>query len=144
MKARSYEAKLRRLFRAQDKLDRAHAEDIRKAKEDGKSVYEIDELNTDVSFEWHLLDVDIAVLATEHLCRKAKRRMLPLPSLKDNEMWENLPYASRPTLTGQGISQVRASLREETKARRELVVPIGTLVVGFLGVVTGLVAVIIR
>jgi hypothetical protein len=138
-----YRAKLARLFRQREKLRAAFAEDIRKAQKDGKPSDDIKSLEYQSYFEESMIDEEIAILATDYLIQKARRRFLPIPSHDTEGMWEQCNVIStRYVLTNRGISELRSSLRKEQNDQAELVVRILTLLVGIIGAFTGFVAVI--
>jgi len=68
---------------------------------------------------------------------------VPVKSIR-NEMWErSVVFSSQLLLTEEAFNHVRAKVREEQKQRREPLVTVLTLVIGLMGAVTGLVAVLV-
>ena len=92
-----------------------------------------------------MVDEEIALLVTDTLIKKARRRFVPIPSFDTDGMWEQCSVMSnRHVLTAQGITQLRSSLRKERKEQVELVVMVLAVLMGIIGAVTGLVAVIMK
>lgn len=140
-----YRAKLTKLFRKKEDIRNAYADDIRKARKEGKPSDDIQSLEHSSYFEDSMVDEEISLLATDHLIRKARRRFVPIPSHEAEGMWEQCSNISnRYVLTSKGISALRSPLRKERKERVELVVIILATLTGIIGAVTGLVAVIMK
>ena len=140
-----YRAKLAKLFRQKERLRAAFAADIRKAQKDSKSREDIQSLEHQSYFEESMIDEEIAILATDNLIRKARRRFVPIPSHDTDGMWEQCnTISNRYVLTDQGISQLRSSLQKERKEHAEIVVMVLAVLTGIIGAVTGLVAVIMK
>jgi len=140
-----YRAKLAKLFRQKEALHVSYAEDIRKAHEEGKSGDAIRTIEHGLRFEDNMVDEEIALLVTGRLIKKATRRSIPTPPLDTDGMWEQCSVMSRSyVLTDQGITQLRSSLRKEQKERVELFMMVLAVLTGFIGAVTGLVAVIMK
>ena len=92
-----------------------------------------------------MLDEEISILTTDNLIRKARRRFVPIPPHETEEMWEQCDKISnRYVLTNKGISELRSSLRKERKEQVELIVMILATLTGFVGEITGLVAVTMK
>ncbi|MEW6536947.1 MAG: hypothetical protein AB1454_15155 [Candidatus Auribacterota bacterium] len=140
-----YRAKLANLFRRKKSLRAAFAEDIRKARKEGKSTEDIQSLEHQSYFEESMIDEEIAILATDYLLEKARRQFVPIPSHDTNGMWKQCnTISNRYVLTNQGISQLRSSLRKNRKEQVEFVVMVLAALTGIIGAVTGLVAVILK
>lgn len=140
-----YRAKLAKLFRQKESLRSAFTSDIRKAQKGCKSRKDIQSLEHQSCFEESIIDEEIAILATDNLIRKAKRRFMPIPSHDTDGMWVQCnTISNRYVLTNQGISQLRSSLHKERKEHAELVVMVLAVLTGIIGAITGLVAVIIK
>jgi hypothetical protein len=78
---------------------------------------------------------------SDYLIAEADRLMIPLPDKDDQKIWEN---AERyPVLTRQGINEVRTAIRAERKAQMELFVMWMPTVIGIIGALTGLAAVVL-
>lgn len=140
-----YRLKLAVLYRQSARLSAAYADDIRKAKNDGKTRQDIHSIESDSRFEADMLDEEIAILATDNLIEEARRRFIPIPPIDSNGMWEQCnKMSNRHVLTNQGISHIRSLLRTERKEHTELAMMVATVVTGIIGTITGLVAVIIK
>ena len=140
-----YRAKLAQLFRQKKTMRASYAEDIRKARKEGKSGDDIRSIESGSQFEETMINEEVAILATDNLIEKARRRLIPIPSHDTDGMWEKCCVMDdRYVLSNQGISQLRSSLRKEQKERVELVVQFLAPLIGIIGAVTGLVAVIMK
>jgi len=78
---------------------------------------------------------------SDYLIAEADRLLIPLPDKEDEKIWENIERY--PTLTQQGINEVRAEIRAERKARMELFVMWVPGVVGVLGALIGLASILV-
>jgi hypothetical protein len=75
--------------------------------------------------------------------RKTSRLLLPLPATSDETMWEK-EGANYIYLTEHGINHLRAAIRVERKARVELFLMWMPGVVGILGALIGLAAILMQ
>lgn len=87
---------------------------------------------------------DISSLVTQALLRKARKLMLPTPELGDENMWKRCQYFNRSILTEKGIAELRGTIRREQKETREIYLPWITALAGLVGIITGLVAIILK
>jgi hypothetical protein len=79
---------------------------------------------------------------TRYLIAKAEKMSLPTPSRTEGDgLWES---TYTPYLTNKGITEVRKTIREEQKQRLELVSHWAAIIIGVIGAITGLIAVIMR
>jgi hypothetical protein len=78
---------------------------------------------------------------SDYLIAEADRLLIPLPDKGDEKIWEN--PERYPTLTKEGINQLRAMIRAERKARMELFVMWVPGVVGVLGALIGLASILV-
>lgn len=139
-----YRAKLAKLFRQKEKLRSAYDEKIRQAEKDGKPSDDIEVLKLDSYHGSIMIDEEIAILATDNLIRKVRRHFVPIPSRKTDGMWEQCIASNRYVLTDQGISKLRSALRKELNERYEIILKFSALLIGIIGALTGLVAVILK
>jgi hypothetical protein len=95
--------------------------------------------------ELELVEDERCILEHTYWVRKADRRLFPRPRF-DGEYgstWvESKRWPGRVYLSREGISEVRAMIRKDTKERHELMLPWLSLLIGLVGALTGLIAVI--
>ncbi len=100
----------------------------------------------DAAFDFDEIDDKILGLITSYLVSKANQNFLPTPSVSDeNEMWERCNFTGIYHLTDKGIREVREIIRKEINERMEMHsfwVPWLGLLIGLIGAITGLIAVI--
>jgi hypothetical protein len=84
---------------------------------------------------------EILRLHTEHLMRESNRLIVPYPAANEPGMWER-DDEGYVRLTAAGISNLRADIRAEKKARLERVIMWMPGVVGILGALIGLAAIL--
>jgi len=79
---------------------------------------------------------------TDYLIDEARRNFVPIPDRDEPGMWEECHQLSlRQVLTNKGVSILRQSLREERKSRHEWWILALSTLVGIIGALTGLIAV---
>lgn len=97
------------------------------------------------SFDFSLIEDKIAHLKTQYLISKAEKMSLPTPSVTDKDgLYEISNYTRKWCLTNKGISEIRKLIRQERKEKLELWSHWATILIGVIGAVTGLIAVIMR
>lgn len=97
------------------------------------------------SVDLNIIDDEIANLITQYLIFKAKKMLLPTPPVTDKEgLWEWSNYINRWSLTTKGIAEIRRLIRQERKEKLELVSHWATILIGIIGAITGLIAVVMR
>jgi hypothetical protein len=95
--------------------------------------------------ELELVEDERYLLAHTYWVRLADKRLLPRPRFDgeygstwvESKRWPGNVYLSR-----EGISEVRAMIRKDTKERHELMLPWLSLLIGLVGALTGFIAVI--
>jgi len=92
--------------------------------------------------ELRMTDEQIDTLQTRWLIQKALRYKIPLPRHSDDELWEEASYLSSRYLTLKGFSQLRAAVRAEQKEQQDMILRWIPPIVGLLGTITELVAVL--
>ena len=83
-------------------------------------------------------EVDLRLARSRALVRQAIRLHIPLPQHSDNESWDN--FYGVTMLTTKGYAEVRKSIRQEKKERREMwtalvkdvFVPLGGIVISII------------
>jgi hypothetical protein len=99
-------------------------------------------------FDLKMISDEIDNLLSRYLISKASRRFLPIPSLSEKEgKWERSQFTGKYQLTDEGMRELRGMIRKDTKERMEILSYwsqwVG-LLIGIIGAITGLVAVINR
>jgi hypothetical protein len=84
---------------------------------------------------------EILRLHTEHLIRESNRLIVPYPAANEPGMWER-DDEGYVRLTEAGIRKLRADIRAEERARLERVIMWMPGVVGILGALIGLAAIL--
>ena len=127
-----------RLRRKHQRKIRACEAIVRKAEKDEKSPDEIESLVHDIIYEEMIADEEMSRLVTKRLVAIANRLLLST----DAET-ETGHMTSRQYYTPDGIMTMRNRIREETAARRKAFLEWASPLVGIIGAVTGLLAVIL-
>jgi hypothetical protein len=83
-----------------------------------------------------------AVLITRDLCRRANSLLVPLPDRSNKEFWEELHYEYGQALTDKGIWKIKEYIHEEKRQRRESFLCWVTPLIGLIGALIGLIAVL--
>jgi hypothetical protein len=109
------------------------------AKARGADATEIEEIWG--GSDTHVLRYRVRVAMSDYLIAEADRLLIPLPDKEDKNIWEDVERY--PTLTRQGINEVRAAIRADRKARMELFVMWLPGVTGVLGTLVALVAILV-
>lgn len=98
-------------------------------------------------YEWlsekELIEDAFNSLASWSLIRKAGKLNLPIPPHSDGEMWQPSPTTRIPCLTAKGRNELRTLIRKEKRARYEEWATWIPLLIGLIGAVTGLLAVLL-
>ena len=129
------------LEREKRQLERKTAAAIKAAKSRKASRDEIDEIENDWAGDFFHFRDEIRKLHSRYLCSQASRLLLPQPPPSDETMWER-DGPNHFYLTEHGINHLRAAIRSERKARVELFLLWVPGVVGLLGALIGLVAIL--
>jgi hypothetical protein len=125
-----YRSKLNKLYKNQDKIREYYKSKLTQDKIDKES------LSGECSHQHHEIQNSIDLLKSERILRIAQRYDLPLPDLGDDKMWERGIYGR--SLTNAGRFQLNKAIRQEKKERCEPIVTIITLLIGFGGVIIGI------
>lgn len=87
------------------------------ARKEEKNHDEIAMLRAAADNDAQLIEQEIDLLVSRHWTAKAERLYLPIPSRREEGMWENCHLYGQWALTNKGISTVRKLVREERAAR---------------------------
>lgn len=136
-----YVNELKRLSKERDKLSENYA--------DLEERYKGENDQGHLSFlghELYELDCWIEYHKTVFLKSKADKLLVPMPDDKDTEMYKSYGFddeqGAKKILTTKGMHKLRVMLREESKARREVVAFWFTIITGLIGATIGLVSVL--
>ena len=136
-----FQRKLFKIKRRQRRDERPIKAALADAKTKEFPIDEISNLENDYGhIQVRYLD-EILRLHTEYLIRESNRLIVPYPAANEPGMWER-DDEGYVRLTEAGISKLRADIRAEKKARLERVIMWMPGVVGILGALIGLAAVL--
>lgn len=94
-------------------------------------------------FEIDIVDWQIKNTMTRALINEADRLFLPVPDENDPEKWEEDPATGKRTfLSPKGIAELRTAIRQEKRERRENIQRWIAILIGLIGALTGLIAVL--
>lgn len=131
------------------KISKAYETDIKNARKQKASSAEMESIRQGKQFELSMANEEIMEAHTDWLSEIAHRLMIPIPNAWEEsgkDKWVE-GTAVRRYLNEHGMSEVRAAIRAERKARAELIVmwvPMISGVAGLIGTFTGLVAVYMK
>ena len=112
-------------------------------KKDGQKI--ANEMYQTESVNLNIIDGELIYLKTRYLISIAEKMSLPTPRLNEKDgMWEESHYTNKWQLTNKGITEIRKLIRQERKEKLELVSHWATILIGIIGAITGLIAVIMR
>ena len=107
------------------------------------NVEEIENVSTRSMADDYELDDEVVQLHTAYLLAEARRLMLAMPDLRDEERWGRGVVTGRRQLTKKGIVEMRAAIRSEKKAAREGMLLWVPGIAGILGLVVALAAIVL-
>ncbi len=115
---------------------------IKKAKKAKKPEDQVESLISEMFMETGMIEEEVKSLISRKWIQKAEKLFLPMPSYAENDCWETGNYTERRFLTPIGINKIRSLVRDEISAQRKAILEWVIPVIGLIGAVTGLVAVI--
>lgn len=127
-----------------NKTNKIYSTLINKAKKAKKPQDEIESLISEMFMETGTIEEEINSLISRKWVQKAEKLYLPVPSYGDEGCWQTGDYTQRRFLTPNGIRQIRSLTREEISAQRKIMLDWFIPVIGVIGAVTGLLAVILH
>jgi hypothetical protein len=133
--------KLWKLARIWDDIEGASKARLEEARKRQASREELHEIDHDAAREYFEYQDDVRAAHSRFLTSKASQLILPIPERVDKAMWEE-DYIGRTSLTELGINTVRSAVRAERKARLEMFLMWVPGVVGILGTLVGLAAIL--
>lgn len=138
----TYRIQLRKLNKALSKLhnEAALVESSYKSGEDDQGHISY------IYHQCHQLEQWIEFHKTSYFKNKADSLLIPMPSTQDTTIYEEFDFGDedgpKKILTAQGIYQVRELIRNEQKAKREVVGFWFAIITGLIGAVIGLISII--
>lgn len=102
----------------------------------------IESLREEERMEWTISAEEIEHLTTRYYLRLAERLMVAVPSAPEH--WEEGHFTGRRVFTRSGLAEIRATIRKEQADRVAHGFSWGGFVIGGIGALTGLVAVILN
>lgn len=140
----SYWIKLYSLNRKRQKVSKDVSKLVEEARKKGGAI-KAEEVYQIESFDLQKVDDEIQEAVTRYVVYKANKRFLPVPShSEEGGIWEESNMTGRYHLTDKGITEIRKMIRSDIKERIEVVSPYMSLLIGLIGAITGLVALIKR
>jgi hypothetical protein len=132
------------------RIQQAYREDYKKLKENKAPADEFRQLDASEYFDTREIESVIDSRTSRRLTDQARSLDVETPPLSAKEMWIHHEDGERVWLSAKGRSQVRKLIDEE-KARRfevktrwvtKIILPLAGILVGIIGAITGLVAVL--
>ena len=133
---------LYRLMKKLRKLKGEYEADIKKAKKDGKDRDYIKGIIAEMYGCCQYDEFEIEEIITRELIRKARKYYIELPDRKDEKIWEN-NFGSY-ILTDHGKSIISKQIKAHQREDYEFVIKISAVLIGLIGALTGLMAVMNR
>lgn len=138
----SYKLTLLKLQRKRDKESKFLLKAVNVARKQGGMAAENETYHSE-RYELDLIDAEIACLSTCYHISVAEKMALPTPTLSiESDLWEKSDYTGNWYLSNNGIAEIRRSIRTERKEQREKLGFWATMLIGTIGAVTGLIAVL--
>ena len=134
--------RLFKLKRSIQKLRGEYEADIKKAQKEGKSQEHIDGIIAEMFGMCRDDEFEIEKIITKELRSKAQKYYIELPDRNDEKIWEN-NYGSY-ILTEHGKSTISKQIKVHRREDYEFIIKILSVLIGLIGALTGLIAVINR
>jgi hypothetical protein len=126
-----------------DSISRAHDKAQREARARGATADELHELGHKYHFEHRLAADEVIRLTSAYYVRMANRMLIPVPEFKtEGGAWMESQETGLYHLTPHALHELRAAIRTEKKARREEWTIWLALLIGAIGALSGLIAII--
>jgi hypothetical protein len=138
----SYRIKLFKYSRESEQIRKSYLKDLDVAKKKGDRE-EIQSLLSALQYEQSEPEDKIKLLKTHYLISIADKLSLPTPPITEkDERWEKGDFLDRYVLTNKGITELRGLIRQENKEKHEIILRWIPIIIGLIGAITGLVAVL--
>ncbi len=138
----SYRLKLFNYSRKRERIRKLYSKDLEVAKKKDDRE-EIQSLLSALDYEQSEPEEKIKLLKTQYLISIADKLSLPTPPITEKEEgWEESGFSGRHVLTNKGITELRSLIRQEKRERYELIFRWVSILIGLIGAIIGLVAVL--
>lgn len=140
----SYRGALFRLSLRRRKIDKYYKKQYSEAKKTGDKK-KIEDIEIVAPHELDEVDDEIHYLQQRYLISIATKMLLQVPPVMSEEkggQWEQSNVTGKWQLTSEGMRELRQLIRTEQKESTELFARWITIIVGLIGALTGLVAII--
>ena len=98
---------------------------------------------TEHGWEFDVIRLQVGSLVTQRLLREAENLFLPTPERSDEQMWDkDSEYIGGGVLSPKGMTELRSAIRKERRERREICERWVVILIGLIGALTGLIAVL--
>jgi hypothetical protein len=135
---------LQRYQRSLNKTNKYYSNLIEKAQKEKKSQDEVESLVSEMFNETGIIGEKISLLLSRNWVQKAEKLMLPYPDYGDTEYWVKTVYSQHGYfLNAKGVTKIRNLIREEKTAQRKGILDYAVLLIGLIGAITGLIAVLV-
>jgi hypothetical protein len=132
-----YRLALGKLFRARRTVTKAFEEELKKSGPEAR-----ERISSQEQFELSEIEDSVHRLETDKLWEEAKKLLVPIPRHDDEGMWEESKFFGRYHLTVKGVNKLRSDIRAERRSRVEFFLSWSALLIGIIGALTGLIAVL--
>lgn len=139
----SYRVTLHKLSSERNKIDNRYKKEYEKAIKE-KDEEKRNEIRDDALMELNEIDDQILYLEHQYLRSEATKYLLPIPPVVTEDkggLWEQSRHTGKYHLTNKGLAQLRVEVRNEKKERTELLAQRISIIIGLIGAIIGLVAV---
>ncbi len=131
---------------AMREIERKRHDDVSEAKSKGVKGAEFQNILAYWNNEQWAADEEYRILITKQILKKARERMLSIPSRpspneKENEYWVQSHIFGEWYLTNEGVSLIKKTLRDESAAQFAPLYKWGGLILGSMGAASGLLAI---
>ncbi len=140
----SYRGSLFKLSRQRRKIDKYYKKQYAEVKKTGDKK-KIEDIEILAPHELEEVDDEIHYLQQRYLISKATKMLLQIPPVISEEKggrWEQSNVTGKWQLTNEGMRELRQNIRTEQKESTELLARWITVIIGLIGALTGLVAII--
>ncbi len=135
--------KVRKFQKLRDRIYKRFKKEERELKSKKVDVNEIGGLYSQASYEDMECTDEIQELNTRYLITEAEKLIIPVPSREKNSgFWEESRITGSDHLTTKGIAELRSAIRKESRERKAAILIWVTALIGLVGAVSGLIAVI--
>jgi len=132
--------KVKKARKALKSEEEAYLRIINEAKKEGKDEKKIEDIYWEMRSVNEPYELDLKVAESRLLVEKARHYSLLVSDYSDETKWEN-DHGYR-YLTGNGKLELINSIRKERRERADIITKIGSVIIGLIGVLIGLISII--